>query len=62
MNSLKFTDTRGDEYSFIRYSSNEIKVIKKSKKKDSFHQIDFSADAVKQLSQFISESGVECQE
>jgi len=57
MNRLNFKDTRGDEYTFIRYSTNDVKAVKRSGSKDGLRQIEFSAEAVEKLRGFL-DSGV----
>ncbi|HMB46287.1 MAG TPA: hypothetical protein VKL21_10735 [Candidatus Methanoperedens sp.] len=53
MNRLIFKDRRGDEYVFIRYSTNEIKATKKSQLSEGYHQIDFSAEAIEKLHELL---------
>jgi hypothetical protein len=53
MNRINFKDRRGDEYLFIRYSTNEIKVTKRSGSSDGYRQIDFSAEAIEKLHELL---------
>jgi hypothetical protein len=53
MNRLNFKDSRGDEYIYIRYNTGEVKVTKKSRLSDGSHIIDFRADAVEKLHEFL---------
>lgn len=58
MNRLNFKDGRGDEYTFIRYSTNEVKVTKRSGLRAGFHQIEFSAEAVEKLHDLLDSEGL----
>ena len=53
MNRFNFIDRRGDDYTFLQYSSNEIRITKKDKNNDLFHQIVFSAEAIENLQKFL---------
>lgn len=59
MNRLNFKDRRGDEYTFIQYSTNDVKVTKKSVLRTGLHQIEFSAEAVELFKDFTSEGDEE---
>lgn len=55
MNRKGFTDSRGDEYIFIRYNTNQIRLTKLTKSAGSgklVHQIELSAEAMEELEQF----------
>jgi hypothetical protein len=58
MNRLNFKDHRGDEYVFIRYNTNEIKVTKKSKLNNGFHKIDFSPESIEKLHELIHQEEI----
>ena len=49
----KFTDSRGDEYSFVHYSSGEVDVKRKKKRGGIFH-VSFSDEAVERLKEFLN--------
>jgi hypothetical protein len=53
MNRLNFKDSRGDEYTYIRYNTGEAKVTKKSRVNDGYRIIDLSAEAVEKLYEFL---------
>lgn len=55
MKNIHFKDRRGDEYVFIRYGTNEIKVTKKSGSNSGFRQIDLSAEAVEKLHELLDQ-------
>lgn len=57
MNRLNFKDRRGDEYTFLRYNTNDVRVTKRSKVSDGSHQIDLSAEAVEKLETFLDSEG-----
>lgn len=52
MDRDKFTDRRGDEYSFVHYNSGEMDVRKKKKRGSIFH-VSFSDEAVERLGGFL---------
>lgn len=54
MERLNFTDRRGDEYTFIRYSANDVRITKKPKKLISgFHRVELSEEAAEELQDFL---------
>ena len=53
MKNIHFKDRRGDEYVFIRYNTNEIKVTKRSGSSEGYRQIDFIAEAVERLHELM---------
>jgi hypothetical protein len=55
MNRKSFTDRRGDEYIFIRYNTNDIKITKKPQLDNGNRQIDISFEAVECLKTFLEE-------
>ena len=61
MNRLNFKDTRGDEYTFIRYSTNDVKVTKRLKARGAFYQIEISAEAVEKFHELLNSEGASCQ-
>jgi hypothetical protein len=56
MKSLNFTDRRGDKYTFVEYSTGEIKVSQEPKGSVGLHQIDFSEEAVEKLKEFLGKA------
>jgi len=53
MKRLNFKDRRGDEYTFIQFSTGEVKVTKKQKAgAGAIREIDFSAEAIEKLKGF----------
>ncbi len=53
MERISFTDYRGDEYIFVRYTTDEITVTKKKPHSNGFHKIEFSSGATKELRRFL---------
>jgi hypothetical protein len=53
MNRLNFKDGRGDEYTYVRYSTDEIKITKKKAHSPGYHEIEFSEEAIERLKGFL---------
>lgn len=48
-----FKDSRGDEYTFTLYSTNDVKITKR--RGDGIHFVELSSDAVEQLKDLLEE-------
>lgn len=53
MKRLSFKDSRGDNYTFVLYNTNDVKITKTRMVGIGIHQIELSAEAVERFQELL---------
>lgn len=57
MKRLNFKDSRGDNYTFVLYNTNDVKITKLRRRNTGIHQIELSAETVERFREFLEREG-----